>query len=99
MKIGDGDCIDGKIGENEWASLALRHETGILDMWALILCILSADTQAATAPTDEQIKFYETAIRPVLAEHCLKCHGPEKQWAAFRLDSRDDLIKGGEGGA
>ncbi len=68
-------------------------------MWTVLLIALAADAEAAAAPTADQIKFYETSIRPVLAEHCLKCHGPDKQWAAFRLDSRDDLIKGGEGGA
>jgi len=67
-------------------------------MWAVVLCFWTADVAAATAPTDEQLKFYETSIRPVLVEHCLKCHGPDKQWAAFRLDTRDALIKGGEGG-
>ena len=68
-------------------------------MWSLIFCLLAADHVAAEEPTAEQIRFFETSIRPVLVEHCLKCHGSEKQWGNFRLDTRDGLLKGGEGGA
>lgn len=49
-------------------------------------------------PTAEQIRFFETNIRPIFAEHCIKCHGPEKQWSNFRLDSREALLKGGDFG-
>ncbi|MDB5387188.1 MAG: hypothetical protein JWM11_2834, partial [Planctomycetaceae bacterium] len=45
------------------------------------------------------IKFFETAIRPVLVEHCQKCHGSEKQWGNLRLDSGMALLKGGDTGA
>src|SRR5262249_48629256 len=31
-------------------------------------------------------------------EHCWSCHGPKKQTAGLRLDSRADLLKGGESG-
>jgi hypothetical protein len=50
------------------------------------------------APTQEQVRFFETAIRPLFAEHCLKCHGPEKQKAGLRLDTREHLLKGGDSG-
>jgi hypothetical protein len=33
------------------------------------------------------------AIRPVLVEHCHKCHGEKKQWSNFRLDS-GRILKG-----
>jgi hypothetical protein len=42
--------------------------------------------------------FFETKIRPVLAEHCFSCHGPKRQQAGLRLDSRAALLKGGEDG-
>ena len=35
---------------------------------------------------------------PVLAEHCYECHGPEKQKAELRLDSREAILKGSESG-
>jgi hypothetical protein len=48
--------------------------------------------------TSAQLQSFERTVRPILAEHCLKCHGPAKQWAGLRLDSRDAILKGGETG-
>ncbi|MFM7110160.1 MAG: PSD1 and planctomycete cytochrome C domain-containing protein [Planctomycetota bacterium] len=42
--------------------------------------------------------FFESRIRPVLVEHCQKCHGPAKQQASLRLDSSAALAKGGDTG-
>jgi len=47
----------------------------------------------------EDVEFFEKRIRPVLATNCYSCHGPDKQFAALRLDSRDRLLKGGQSGA
>ena len=44
------------------------------------------------------VKFFETKVRPLLAEHCFQCHGPEKQRAGLRLDSREAMLKGGDSG-
>ena len=71
---------------------------------ALILCggLLSglAATVMAEEPAvpAEQIKFFETHIRPLLVERCFKCHGDEKQSGELRLDSRGGLLLGGESG-
>ncbi len=54
--------------------------------------------QAAAAPTADELRFFETSIRPVLVEQCHKCHGPKKQWASLRLDSREALLRGGDSG-
>ena len=35
-------------------------------------------------------------IQPILTEHCLECHGSNKQKGGFRLDDRDSALKGGE---
>lgn len=43
-------------------------------------------------------RFFETKIRPLLAEHCLECHGEQEQSADLRLDSREALLRGGESG-
>ena len=48
--------------------------------------------------TAEQLRFFETSIRPLLVEKCQSCHGPDKQWGTLRLDSRDAILKGGETG-
>jgi mono/diheme cytochrome c family protein len=59
---------------------------------------------AARALADEakadpaQIEFFESKVRPVLANHCLGCHGPGKQKAGLRLDSRAGMMRGGDSG-
>jgi mono/diheme cytochrome c family protein len=57
-------------------------------------------TRAATAPTAEQIEFFEEKIRPVFAEHCYTCHSDkaEKVKGGLRLDTREALLKGGDSG-
>jgi hypothetical protein len=35
-------------------------------------------------------------IAPILAEHCVKCHGPEKQKGKYRIDGKADAFKGGK---
>ncbi len=61
----------------------------------LMLTLLAAEP---AKPTAEELRFFETAVRPVLVEHCHKCHGEKKQWSNFRLDSRDAILKGGDFG-
>ncbi len=55
---------------------------------------------ARAAETPEQLEFFEKKIRPVLAEHCAKCHSAtsEKLKGGLLLDSRNDILKGGESG-
>jgi len=62
----------------------------------LIMTVLAAEP--AKQPTAEELRFFENSVRPVLAEHCDKCHGAKKQWANLRLDSREGLLKGGDSG-
>jgi mono/diheme cytochrome c family protein len=45
-----------------------------------------------------QEEFFEIRVRPVLATHCLECHGPEKQKGGLRLDGRDAMLRGGDAG-
>ena len=47
--------------------------------------------------TPEQKEFFETRIRPVLAQQCFICH-TNSRMGGLRLDSLDDLMKGGEHG-
>ena len=49
---------------------------------------------AATAAADD----FESAVRPLLAEHCLRCHGPDRQRGGLRLDSRAAALAGGDAG-
>jgi mono/diheme cytochrome c family protein len=36
------------------------------------------------------------AALAILREHCLRCHGPEKQRSSYRMDRHEALLKGGE---
>jgi mono/diheme cytochrome c family protein len=69
--------------------------------WALALA-LATHAQAAAPAQDEKTRageqFFETSVRPILAEHCYKCHGPERQKANLRLDSLHALLDGGDSG-
>lgn len=53
---------------------------------------------ALWAATPAESEFFEKQVRPVLAEHCYSCHGPKKQKAELRLDSREALLKGSDVG-
>ena len=44
-------------------------------------------------------EFFERSVRPVLAAHCISCHGARQQKGGLRLDSRAALLRGGERGA
>lgn len=64
--------------------------------WLGLLPVLSS---RGDDPTPEQIKFFETKIRPVLVEHCFECHSDAKQESDLRLDSRKAMLRGGASGA
>jgi cytochrome c553 len=49
-------------------------------------------------PSAEDVRFFESRVRPLLVEKCVKCHGPEKQKAELRLDTAEGLRKGGDSG-
>ena len=71
--------------------------------WLMTLVLVVCGFQcefvlAADAPTPAQLQFFETSIRPVLIEHCQKCHGEAKQWGSLRLDSAQALLAGGDTG-
>ncbi|WP_051946938.1 DUF1553 domain-containing protein [Verrucomicrobium sp. BvORR106] len=54
-------------------------------------CSPTAPGVAAGVPVD-----FATQIQPLLQEHCLDCHGAEKQRGGLRLDGRDVALRGGD---
>lgn len=54
--------------------------------------------EPAGTSDEEQVRFFETAVRPLLVARCQECHGPREQWAGLRLDGREALLRGGESG-
>ena len=47
--------------------------------------------QVKTRPVD-----FNADIKPIFDEHCIKCHGEKKQKSDLRLDSRANILKGGD---
>ena len=62
------------------------------------LLIFSSFLVPAMAFAGPAADRFEKEIRPILVEHCQKCHGPQKQMAGLRLDSLQAALKGGESG-
>ncbi|MFO0869348.1 MAG: DUF1553 domain-containing protein [Pirellulales bacterium] len=62
--------------------------------WFALWALLGADETTNA----ESLRFFETRVRPVLVEHCTKCHGDKKQWGGLRVDGREALLRGGDSG-
>ena len=78
----------------ERASLILHGSTA-----ALLLLLTASLARAGDLPPD-QLEFFETKIRPILADSCYKCHSitEGKSKGSLTLDTRDALLKGGASG-
>lgn len=69
----------------------ILRPTILLGMLMPVLC-------EAVEPTAEQADFFETRIRPSLAEHCYRCHSEdaERLKGGLKLDSLAGLLRGGD---
>ncbi len=76
-----------------------RMGTALAALWLAALGGFPEPAKTAT-PTDDQIEFFESKVRPVLSEHCYSCHSSqvETPFAGLRLDSREAILKGGDSG-
>jgi mono/diheme cytochrome c family protein len=62
-----------------------------------ILAVVVIATAVAFGEEAETVDF-KTEIEPVFAEHCIKCHGADKQKGEFRVDRLARLLRGGNSG-
>jgi mono/diheme cytochrome c family protein len=62
---------------------------------AALLLLLLGPPVARAEPAAEH---FEKRVRPLLAEHCLACHGPGKAKGGLRLDSAAAMRRGGDSG-
>ena len=71
--------------------------------WGVVISFvcLTAATVPTASTADEGTKFFEKKIRPVLVEHCYKCHSGkyDKSEGGLRLDNREAMRDGGDSGA
>lgn len=67
-----------------------------------IFGVFSANAVVAQddSPTDAQVRYFETHIRPALVTYCYQCHSIEEgdSRAGLLLDTRDDMLQGGDSG-
>src|SRR5581483_7522918 len=62
--------------------------------------LLAAPALRAAEPDPKGVEFFESKIRPVLAEQCYKCHSAQsgKAKGGLTLDTRAAMLKGGDTG-
>ena len=67
-----------------------------------IFSLLTIDARAEDEPklAPEAVQFFESKIRPVLVDHCYRCHSVDGQGVrgGLAVDHRDALLAGGESG-
>ncbi len=87
-----GTHVIDRSGVNSRASGLKRILLVILTAQAVSL---QADDVNAPAATNS---FFESRIRPLLAENCHECHGRDKSKGGLRLDTRTGFLAGGSSG-
>ena len=75
------------------------HWTKAASYFFLAMLVATFSAACAAEPTKEDLAFFENRIRPLLVEHCQKCHGAKKQESGLRLDHREMMLAGGDRGA
>src|SRR5262245_8733116 len=68
--------------------------------FVLLLICGAGPSPAAEPPIPERVEFTRD-VRPIVANTCFLCHGPDKasRKAKMRLDIRDEAIKPAKSGA
>ena len=95
------EVTDGKLTVGaKGASHGAANLSGI-ELWSGAGAVPEPErAQFADAPKPEQLAFFESKIRPVLAEQCYECHSATatKIKGGLVLDSRAGVRKGGDTG-
>ena len=65
--------------------------------WLIPFLAATLMAAASEEPDARQIEFFEKHIRPILVNHCYKCHSAQagQRKGDLQLDSRQALLKGG----
>lgn len=72
---------------------------GLAFFWLCGSKLLYASDAASDADAEhQQMVFFESNVRPLLAEKCWSCHAEEAQKGGLRLDSRSSMLSGGDTG-
>ena len=77
----------------------MRSSSGLLAA-AIAAGLVSSPAFAAESPSQEQLEFFESKIRPVLAKNCYGCHSAEykTRMGGLSVDTKAGLLSGGSRG-
>jgi hypothetical protein len=91
------------VGASHWGA-SLTHGRDFLTryaprpMRAVFAGKGEADAAHSRSLSAAQRPVFAEVVQPILLQRCSGCHGPEKQKAELRADSREALLKGGSSG-
>ncbi|MEI6712680.1 MAG: PSD1 and planctomycete cytochrome C domain-containing protein [Verrucomicrobiota bacterium] len=93
--------------QNVGSPTSRRGSVSLLQWTARVLplALVGVGATSFAAETEEisseHLQFFENKIRPIFANSCLECHSAEKGKvkAGFNMDTRADILKGGENGS
>jgi mono/diheme cytochrome c family protein len=76
---------------------------GSVALLTLALLPVGFGAEEGKAPTEnkfsaEDIAFFEKEVLPILKANCYKCHGEGRPRGGLRLNSRENLLQGGDTG-
>lgn len=77
---------------------ALLHSVQIRCLVIATFVVACRTAPAQVEDNQQQLRFFEERIRPLLHTKCVSCHGATKQSGDLRLDSKEGLMAGGESG-
>jgi mono/diheme cytochrome c family protein len=79
-----------------------RSNRRALAVWILLFLIAPPAGHAAAPAkrSPEGVELFEKRVRPVLVQHCYRCHsaGAKKLKGGLRLDTREGVLRGGASG-
>jgi hypothetical protein len=63
--------------------------------WLALGCLAFSNSLALASDDPSAVEFFESKVRPLLANRCQSCHGGEKSKGGLRLESRTEALTGG----
>jgi uncharacterized membrane protein len=78
--------------------IATGHLGGTLTHGEGFLFPQKEDIPPVAFPDIQQVGVYTEMVAPIFSHKCVSCHGPDKQKGNLRLDSPEQISKGGKHG-
>ena len=78
--------------------LALASRGGLVLLFSLFAAQLGAPFCSAQAANSSKAGHFDEKIAPLLAKHCVECHGPDSKKARLDLSRKSAAFAGGKSG-